>query len=60
MIQNHGSDALAHHAANVAAVAIPMGAIILGASPYISIVLMLIGFLWYGVLFYDRFLKKKD
>lgn len=59
-VQAHGSDALAHHAANIAAIAIPVGAWLIGAEPYLAAVLTLVGFGWYAVLFHDRFLKKKD
>lgn len=54
----HGSDTLAHHAANAAAIAIPVGAWLAGIEPYFAAFLTFIGLCWYGVLFYDRFLKK--
>lgn len=59
MIQSHGSDAIAHHAANAAAIAIPVGSILLRAPEILSIVLSLVGLAWYSVLFYDRFIKAK-
>ena len=54
---SHGSDAVAHHAANAAAIAIPVGAYFLDAEPYLVFIATLAGLLWYAVLFYDRFLK---
>lgn len=59
VVQPHGSDALAHHAANAAALAMPLGSLVLGLSPYLTILLMVAGLAWYGVLFYDRFAAKK-
>ena len=56
-VSPHGSDALAHHAANVAAIAIPLGAFFLTAEPYLVIAATIAGLLWYAVLFYDRFFK---
>lgn len=62
VIHPHGSDALAHHAANAAAIAMPLGALVFGLSPYLTILLTIAGLAWYGVLFYDRFIggKKED
>jgi len=54
---SHGSDALAHHAANAAAIAIPVGAYFLGAEPYLVLIATVAGLLWYAVLFYDRFFR---
>lgn len=59
VIQSHGSDAIAHHAANAAAIAIPVGSILLRAPEILSIVLSIVGLAWYSVLFYDRFIKAK-
>jgi hypothetical protein len=55
----HANDALAHHAANAAAVVFPLSSIILHLPETLSITLMCAGLAWYGVLFYDRF-KRKD
>lgn len=57
MIGTHGSDTMAHHAANAAAVAIPVGAYLLDAEPYLVFTATVAGLLWYAVLFYDRFFK---
>lgn len=59
IVQPHGSDALAHHAANAAAIAMPLGSLVLGLSPYLTVVLTIAGLAWYGVLFYDRFIGKQ-
>jgi len=56
----HGSDTVAHHAANAAAVVIPAGAFFLGAEPYLVLVATIAGLLWYAVLFYDRFFKSNS
>ncbi len=57
---SHANDALAHHAANVAAIAFPFSSIVLHLPEALSVLLMCAGLLWYGVLFYDRFVKKAD
>lgn len=57
MIGTHGNDTVAHHAANAAALAIPVGAYLLNAEPYLVLAATIAGLLWYAVLFYDRFFK---
>ena len=54
---SHGSDAVAHHAANVAAVAFPVGAWIFNLPGFLQFILVVAGLGWYAVLFYDRFFK---
>lgn len=56
---NHGSDALAHHAANAAAIALPTLSITFRLPEALSVLLTVAGLAWYGVLFYDRFIGKK-
>lgn len=54
---SHGSDTVAHHAANVAAVAFPIGAWLFHLPDILQTILVVAGLLWYAVLFYDRFFK---
>ncbi len=52
---SHAGDNLAHHAANVAAIAFPLSSVLLHLPEILSIVLMCMGLAWYVVLFYDRY-----
>lgn len=56
----HANDTLSHHAANVAAIAFPISSLVLHLPEALSILLMCLGVGWYGVLFYDRFVKPKN
>lgn len=51
----HGNDTVAHHAANVAAIAIPVSGYALGVEPFLVLAATVLGLFWYAVLFYDRF-----
>lgn len=59
MTNPHGSDAIAHHAANAAAIVLPVGSVVLHLPEIVSVILGLVGLAWYGVLFYDRFIGSK-
>ena len=49
-----GSDQIAHHAANAAAIAFPIASIMLQLPTALSIVLMILGIGWYIVLFTEK------
>ena len=52
---SHAGDNLAHHAANVAAIAFPLSSVLLHLPETLSIALMVMGLAWYIILFYDRY-----
>lgn len=54
------SNVIAHHAANAAAIALPVGSVLFHLSAILSVVLTVAGLAWYGVLFYDRFFGPKS
>lgn len=47
---------LVHHGLNIAAIAVPLGSMLAHLPYWMSILLMVAGIAWYGVLFYDRFI----
>jgi len=53
-------DPVVHHAANLAAVIAPVTSVMLSLPAVLTVVLTLMGICWYGVLFYDRFFKRKN
>jgi hypothetical protein len=53
-------DHIAHHIFNVAAIGAPIASFMAYGPHVLTAVLTLMGIAWYAVLFYDRFLKKKD
>lgn len=47
-----------HNTINVGVVVAPLTAFFINVSPVITGILAIVGLVWYGVLFYDRFVKK--
>lgn len=52
-------DPVIHHAANIVAVVAPVTSVVLNLPEVLTVVLTIMGIAWYGVLFYDRFFKRK-
>lgn len=50
-------NAISHHAANAAAIVIPVAAWVTNVEPYLAVALTIAGLGWYGVLFFDRFVR---
>ena len=53
------SDTLSHHAANTAAIAIPIMAFLTNIPLFLTIVTGCMGIVWYGFLFLDRYNRMK-
>lgn len=49
---------MAHHAANTAAVAIPVFSVILHLPEVLTAVVSLLGIVWYSILIYDWVMKR--
>lgn len=54
----HMSNPIAQHAINGGAIVFPVASVWLHLPEVLSVILTLAGIGWYGVLFYDRFIKK--
>lgn len=55
-----GEDAMAHHAANTAAIAIPVASVILHLPEVLTAIVSLLGIVWYGILIFDWVTKKRE
>lgn len=51
------SDAAAHHAANAAAVAIPVGSVIFRLPEIVTLVVGVLGIIWYAILIAEKMTK---
>ena len=51
-------DAMAHHAANTAAVVVPLTSALLHLPEILTCLVSFMGILWYGILMYDWIVKK--
>lgn len=59
MLSPHAESAVAHHAANTAAVVFPISSFVLHLPEALSVTLMIAGLGWYGILYYDRYQEWK-
>lgn len=55
---SHAEDALAHHAANTAAVAIPVASVIFRLPEILTMIVSFLGIVWYGILIFDWVSRK--
>lgn len=49
-----GEDVIAHHAANVAAIAFPMASVVLHLPEVVTVVVGILGIIWYGILIGEK------
>ena len=59
MPYSSGEDAAAHHAANTAAVAIPVASIFLHLPEVLTALVSIMGIIWYTILIYDWACKRR-
>lgn len=52
-------DAMAHHAANTAAIAIPVASVILHLPEVLTACVSFMGIVWYGILIFDWISKRR-
>jgi len=54
MSQSHTQDVVVHHAANAAAVAIPVGSVVFHLPEWVAIVAGCLGIIWYMILIGEK------